>query len=97
MKRRDFLTGLVTTAAGLVLPYEPKRIYSFGEDVGRYDSLPDDFANCVMFTDIRHGWDPSFKGTEILLTGCADPTQDGLWRILSVDGATANVERVPQS
>ena len=30
MKRRDFLRGLaVTTAAGLILPYEPKRIYSF--------------------------------------------------------------------
>ena len=29
MKRRAFLAGLATTAAGLVLPYEPKRIYSF--------------------------------------------------------------------
>lgn len=29
MKRRTFLAGLVTTAAGLVLPHEPKRIYSF--------------------------------------------------------------------
>ncbi len=29
MKRRVFLSGLVMTAAGLVLPYEPKRMYSF--------------------------------------------------------------------
>lgn len=31
MNRRRFLTGLVTTAAGLLLPYEPKRVYSFGK------------------------------------------------------------------
>ena len=29
MKRRSFLAGMFTTAAGLLLPYEPKTIYSF--------------------------------------------------------------------
>lgn len=29
MNRRAFLTGMISTASGLVLPYEPKRIYSF--------------------------------------------------------------------
>ena len=29
MNRRTFLAGALTTAAGLILPYEPKRIYSF--------------------------------------------------------------------
>lgn len=29
MNRRKFLAGALVTAAGLILPYEPKRIYSF--------------------------------------------------------------------
>lgn len=29
MKRRSFLAGMFTTAAGLLIPYEPKTIYSF--------------------------------------------------------------------
>lgn len=29
MKRRSFIQGMMTTAAGLLLPYEPKRVYSF--------------------------------------------------------------------
>jgi hypothetical protein len=29
MHRRHFLAGALTTAAGLVLPYEPQRVYSF--------------------------------------------------------------------
>ena len=29
MKRRSFLAGMLTTAAGLLIPYEPKTIYSF--------------------------------------------------------------------
>ena len=29
MNRRSFVSGLIATVAGLVLPYEPKVIYSF--------------------------------------------------------------------
>lgn len=29
MKRRNFLAGAAAAAAGLVLPYEPRRVYSF--------------------------------------------------------------------
>jgi len=35
MNRRSFFSALAGTAGALWLPYEPKRIYSFGEDVGR--------------------------------------------------------------
>lgn len=34
MNRRHFLAALAGTAASLVLPYEQKRIYSFGSAVG---------------------------------------------------------------
>jgi hypothetical protein len=42
MDRRTFFRSLAATTGALVLPYEPKRIYSFGEDVGRV--VPADFA-----------------------------------------------------
>jgi len=35
MYRRNFFHAIATTAGGLVLPWEPRRVYSFGEDVGR--------------------------------------------------------------
>ncbi len=34
MNRRTFLTSLGAAAGALVLPYEPKRVYSFGSEVG---------------------------------------------------------------
>ena len=33
MKRRNFLEALVATASGLLLPYEPKRVYSFAREL----------------------------------------------------------------
>ena len=35
MNRRSFLASLGAAAGALILPHEPKRIYAFGEDVGR--------------------------------------------------------------
>jgi hypothetical protein len=39
MNRRSFLASLTAAAGALILPYEPKRVYSFGEGVGRCDRL----------------------------------------------------------
>ena len=33
MNRRGFLAGLVATAGGLLLPHEPRRVYSFAREL----------------------------------------------------------------
>lgn len=38
MNRRALLSGLLGATGGLVLPWEPRRVYSFGERVGVSDS-----------------------------------------------------------
>ena len=35
MNRRSFFRAVGAAASALVLPYEPERVYSFGESVGR--------------------------------------------------------------
>lgn len=41
MNRRNFVAGIISCSAGLLLPYEPKVIYSFPNKLGPFD-LTDD-------------------------------------------------------
>ena len=64
MNRRSFLRSLTAAAGALVLPYEPERVYSFGEGVGRIVGLeawmPD--PNAPLFGVDRTTEPPALKG-----------------------------------
>lgn len=62
MRRRSFLAGLATAAAGLVLPYEPRRIYSF----------PTPKLTVLSYDELYYPWDGANPDTSMSYTAAMD-------------------------